>query len=286
MSNSVSSDRFYFSVDTLSLIRKYSGSTFVIKYGGSAMKNKLLQLNIIQDISLLYLLGIKIILVHGGGYLIDNWLRKLNIDPIFKEGLRVTDSKTMEVVEMVLSGHINKQLISLLNRNQVPSVGLSGKDANLITAVPLVNNSNNFTGTVHCINSKILSTLLDSKFFPVISSVASDIKGDTYNINADTLASSIASSMQADKLILLTDTPGILYNINDKSSLIKNISLNQIYNLKSAGIITNGMIPKIDCCIDALKNNVPAVHIIDGRVRYSLLYEILTNDRFGSMLVA
>nr|YP_010851493.1 acetylglutamate kinase [Echinothamnion hookeri]WGH14337.1 acetylglutamate kinase [Echinothamnion hookeri] len=286
MSNSVDSDRFYFSADTLPLIRKYSGSTFVIKYGGSAMKNKLLQLNIIQDISLLYFLGIKIILVHGGGYLIDSWLRKLNIDPIFKEGLRVTDAKTMEVVEMVLSGHINKQLISLLNQNEIPSVGLSGKDANLITAVPLVNNSNNFTGNVHCINNKILSTLLDSKFFPVISSVASDVKGDTYNINADTLASSIASSMQADKLILLTDTPGILYNIDDKSSLIKNISLNKIDTLKSAGIITNGMIPKIDCCIDALKNNVPAVHIIDGRVRYSLLYEILTNDRFGSMLVA
>nr|YP_010850702.1 acetylglutamate kinase [Lophurella hookeriana]WGH13349.1 acetylglutamate kinase [Lophurella hookeriana] len=286
MSNSVSAERFYFSVDTLSLIRKYSGSIFVIKYGGSAMKNKSLQLNIIQDISLLYLLGIKIILVHGGGYLIDSWLRKLNIDPIFKEGLRVTDAKTMEVVEMVLSGHINKQLISLLNQNQIPSVGLSGKDANLVTAVPLINNSNNFTGNVHRMNSQILSTLLDSKFFPVISSVASDEKGDTYNINADTLASSIASSMQADKLILLTDTPGILYNINDKSSLIKNISLNKIDDLKSAGIITNGMIPKIDCCIDALKNNVPAVHIIDGRVRYSLLYEVLTNDRLGSMLVA
>nr|YP_010850504.1 acetylglutamate kinase [Lophurella caespitosa]WGH13150.1 acetylglutamate kinase [Lophurella caespitosa] len=286
MSNSVSAERFYFSVDTLSLIRKYSGSIFVIKYGGSAMKNKSLQFNIIQDISLLYLLGIKIILVHGGGYLIDSWLRKLNIDPIFKEGLRVTDAKTMEVVEMVLSGHINKQLISLLNQNRIPSVGLSGKDANLVMAVPLSNNSNNFTGNVDYINSQILNTLLDSKFFPVISSVASDEKGDTYNINADTLASSIASSMQADKLILLTDTPGILYNINDKSSLIKNISLNKIDGLKSAGIITNGMIPKIDCCIDALKNNVPAVHIIDGRVRYSLLYEILTNDRFGSMLVA
>nr|WGH13743.1 acetylglutamate kinase [Lophurella pseudocorticata] len=286
MSNSVSPERFYFSIDTLSLIRKYSGSTFVIKYGGSAMKNKSLQLNIIQDISLLYFLGIKIILVHGGGYLIDSWLRKLNIDPIFKEGLRVTDAETIEVVEMVLSGHINKQLVSLLNQNQIPSVGLSGKDANLVTAVPLIDNSNNFTGNVHCINSQILSTLLDSKFFPVISSVASDVKGDTYNINADTLASSIASSMQADKLILLTDTPGILYDIHDKSSLIKNISLNKIDNLKSAGIISNGMIPKIDCCIDALKNNVPAVHIIDGRVRYSLLYEILTNDGFGSMLVA
>nr|WGH12756.1 acetylglutamate kinase [Echinothamnion sp.] len=286
MSNSIISDRFYFSVDTLSLIRKYAGSTFVIKYGGSAMKNKSLQLNIIQDISLLYFLGIKIILVHGGGYLIDSWLRKLNIEPIFEAGLRITDAKTIEVVEMVLSGHVNKQLISLLNQNYIPSVGLSGKDANLVTAIPLVKNSKDFTGNVHRINSKILSILLDSKFLPVISSVAADIKGNTYNINADTLAGSIASSMQADKLILLTDTPGVLSNVDDKSSLIQNICLDEIYKLKSGGFITGGMIPKIDSCIDALNNDVPAVHIIDGRVRYSLLYEILTNERIGSMLVA
>nr|YP_010851296.1 acetylglutamate kinase [Aphanocladia delicatula]WGH14139.1 acetylglutamate kinase [Aphanocladia delicatula] len=285
MSNSVSSDRFYFSVDTLSLIRQYSGSTFVIKYGGSAMKSKSLQLNIIQDISLLYLLGIKIVLVHGGGYLIDYWLRKLSIEPIFEDGLRVTDIKTMEVVEMVLSGNVNKRLVSLLNQNQIPSVGLSGKDANLITAVPLFNNSNNFTGNVNNVNSRILSTLLDNKFFPVISSVASDMEGNTYNVNADTLASAVAVSLQADKLILLTDIPGVLSNIHDKSSVIKNINLDKINTLKSSGAIDGGMIPKIDCCIDALNNNIPSVHILDGRVRYSLLYEILTKDRLGSMLV-
>nr|WGH12953.1 acetylglutamate kinase [Echinothamnion sp.] len=286
MSNSASSDRFYFSVDTLSLIRRYAGSTFVIKYGGSVMKNKSLQLNVIQDISLLYLLGIKIILVHGGGYLIDYWLHKLSIEPIFEEGLRVTDINTMEVAEMVLSGHINKNLVSLLNRNQIPSVGLSGKDANLITAVPLFNNSNNFTGNVYDVDSRILSTLLDNKFFPVISSVASDIEGNTYNINADTLASAIAASIQADKLILLTDTPGVLYDIHDKSSVIKSINLDRINTLKCSGVITDGMIPKIDCCIHALKNNVPSVHIIDGSIRYSLLYEILTKNRLGSMLVS
>nr|YP_009398123.1 acetylglutamate kinase [Gredgaria maugeana]ARW67309.1 acetylglutamate kinase [Gredgaria maugeana] len=285
MSNSVSSDRFYFSVDTLSLIRQYAGSTFVIKYGGSAMKCKSLQTNIIQDISLLYLLGIKIVLVHGGGYLIDYWLRKLSIEPIFEEGLRVTDIKTMEVVEMVLSGHVNKRLVSLLNQNQIPSVGLSGKDANLITASPLFNNSHNFTGNVDYVNSKILSTLLDNKFFPVVSSVASDMEGNTYNINADTLASAVAVSLQADKLILLTDTPGVLSNIHDKSSVIKNINLDKINILKSSGVINSGMIPKIDCCIHALNNNIPSVHILDGRVRYSLLYEILTKDRLGSMLV-
>nr|YP_009393387.1 acetylglutamate kinase [Symphyocladiella dendroidea]ARW61949.1 acetylglutamate kinase [Symphyocladiella dendroidea] len=285
MSNSVTSERFYFSVDTLSLIRKYAGSTFVIKYGGSAMKSKSLQLNVIYDIAFLYSLGIKIILVHGGGYLIDSWLVRLNIKPKFERGLRVTDANTMQVVEMVLSGYINKNLISLLNQYDIPALGLSGKDAKLVTAFPLSQNFNDFTGKVDNINDKMLSTLLDNSFLPVIASVASDVKGDTYNINADTLASAIASNIKADKLILLTDTPGVLYNIHDSSSLIKHINLNEIYNLKSTGVITDGMIPKIDCCIHALNNNVPAVHVIDGRVRYALLYELLTNNRLGSMLV-
>nr|YP_010619736.1 Acetylglutamate kinase [Tayloriella tenebrosa]WAX03749.1 Acetylglutamate kinase [Tayloriella tenebrosa] len=285
MSNPLTSERFCFSVDTLSLIRKYAGSTFVIKYGGSAMKSKDLQLNVIHDIAFLYSLGIKIILVHGGGYLIDNWLMKLNIKPKFERGLRVTDANTIELVEMVLSGYVNKNLTSLLNQNNIPAVGLSGKDANLVTAIPISQSSNDFTGNVNHINSKILSTLLDNSFLPVVASVASDLKGQTYNINADTLAGSIASYTKADKLILLTDTPGILSNIHDNSSLIKHINLNKVYDLKSTGVITHGMIPKIDCCIDALKNEVSAAHIIDGRVRYALLYELLTNDRLGSMLV-
>nr|YP_010619347.1 Acetylglutamate kinase [Amplisiphonia pacifica]WAX03360.1 Acetylglutamate kinase [Amplisiphonia pacifica] len=285
MSNSVTSERFYFSVNTLSLIRKYAGSTFVIKYGGSAMKSKSLQLNVIYDIALLYSLGIKIILVHGGGYLIDNWLMKLNIKPKFEKGLRVTDANSMEVVEMVLSGYLNKSLIDLLNQSDIPAVGLSGKDANLVTASHFSQNFNDFTGKVDHIDIKILSTLLDNNFLPVVASVASDLKGRTYNINADTLAGSIASYIKADKLILLTDTPGILSNVHDSSSLIKHLNLNEIYNLKLTGVITDGMIPKIDCCINALNNYVPAVHIIDGRVRSALLYELLTNDRLGSMLV-
>nr|ARW60682.1 acetylglutamate kinase [Polysiphonia sp.] len=286
MSNYSNLDRFYFSSDTFSLINKYTGSTFIIKYGGSAMKDKSVQLNVIQDISLLYLLGIRIVLVHGGGYLINNWLSKLNIEPKFNQGLRVTDAQTMEVVEMVLSGNINKQIVSLFNQNNIAAVGLSGKDANLITAFPLFSDSNNFTGKVDSINNKILCTLLDNQFCPVVGSVATDSAGQTYNINADTLASSIAVSMKADKLILITDTPGLLYNVHDKSTLIKELNLNKINHLKSNGIITDGMIPKIDCCVDALINDVPQVHIIDGRVRYSLLYEILTYSRIGSMLVA
>nr|YP_010618961.1 Acetylglutamate kinase [Deltalsia parasitica]WAX02974.1 Acetylglutamate kinase [Deltalsia parasitica] len=286
MSNSIPSERFHFSIDTLSLIRKYDGSTFVIKYGGSAMKSKSLQLNVIYDIAFLYSLGIKIILVHGGGYLIDNWLMKLNIKPKFEEGLRVTDANTMEVVEMVLSGNVNKNLVSLLNQYNISALGLSGKDANLVTASPISQKINDFTGNVDHINSEVLRNLLDNSFLPVVASIACNLKGQTYNINADTLASSIASYIKADKLILLTDVPGILSNIHDNSSLIKYLDLNGIYDLKARGVITDGMIPKIDCCINSLNNDVEAVHIIDGRVRYSLLYELLTSDRLGSMLVA
>nr|YP_009395865.1 acetylglutamate kinase [Herposiphonia versicolor]ARW64845.1 acetylglutamate kinase [Herposiphonia versicolor] len=286
MSNLSTSERFYFSHDTLSLINKYSGSTFVIKYGGSAMKNSSLKLNIIQDISFLRSLGIKIILVHGGGYLIDHWLSKLNIQPKFQDGLRVTDAITMDVVEMVLSGHINKNLVSLFSRHNINSVGLSGKDASLVMATPLFDNSNNFAGRINKINIDLLNIFLSNDIFPVVASVATDLQGITYNINADTLASSIASSVKADKLILLTDTPGLLYDLNDTSTVIKDLNLEKINDLNSKGIIKNGMIPKINCCIDAINNNVPAAHIIDGRIRYSLLYEILTYERVGSMLVA
>lgn len=283
MSNFSNAERFYFSNDTLSLINKYAGSTFVIKYGGSAMKNNSLKLDIIRDICLLYSLGIKIILVHGGGYLIDNWLDKLGIESKFLNGLRVTDSKTMEVVEMVLSGNINKGIVSLLCQHSINAIGLSGKDSSLITAIPLFSDINNFTGKVGKINNNLLYTLISNDIFPVIASIATDIRGYSYNINADTLASSIASSVKAEKLILITDTPGLLLNVNDSSTLIKNIKLSEINNLISQGIISGGMIPKVDSCIDALNNNVKAAHIIDGRIRYSLLYEILTYDRVGSM---
>ncbi len=286
MSNFSPSDRFCFSSDTLSLINKYSGSTFVIKYGGSAMKSDSLKLSIVQDISLLYLLGIKIVLVHGGGFLIDQWLNKLSIQPKFHNGLRVTDAQTMELVEMVLSGNINKNLVSLFNKYDVNSIGLSGKDSNFITAVPISNDLNNFTGKVDKINPFLLHTLLSNNIFPIIASIAPDLQGLTYNINADTLASSVASSLHAEKLILITDTPGLLSNVNDTSSLIKHLTLDQLNALTKKNIIKDGMIPKVNACVEALHNNVSSSHIIDGRVKHSLLYEILTYDRLGSMFVS
>nr|YP_009398328.1 acetylglutamate kinase [Thaumatella adunca]ARW67514.1 acetylglutamate kinase [Thaumatella adunca] len=285
MSNFAISDRFYFSSDTISLVNKYAGATFVIKYGGSVMKNNLLQTYVIQDLSFLYSLGIKVVLVHGGGFLINNWLRKLEIEPKFENGIRITDQESMEVVEMVLNGKINKQLVSLLNQNNIPSIGISGKDASLVQASPIFGDSNNLTGKVDSINAKILNLLMSNNYMPVIASVASDLIGNTYNINADTLASSIASELKADKLILLTDTPGILYNLNDSSSLIKYLDIETVNDLQSKGIISDGMIPKVQSCINALQSNVKAAHIIDGRLRHSLLFELFTYDRLGSMIV-
>ena len=285
MSNTLITDRFYFSDDTLSLLDKYNGSTFVIKYGGSAMKNSSLQLQVIKDLSLLYYLGINIILVHGGGMFIDQWLHKLNIQPSFENGVRVTDPQTMDIVEMVLIGRVNKRLVSLFNRNNITSVGLSGQDANLVTASSMFGSVNNFTGRVDSVNPNLLKLLLSNKFIPVIASIACDVHGNRYNINADTIASSIAVAIKADKLVLLTDTPGVLLDLHDCSTLIKQLNLDSINSLKSSNVISGGMIPKIQSCIDALNGDVKSTHIIDGRIKHALLHELLTHDRLGSMIV-
>nr|ARW63804.1 acetylglutamate kinase [Chondria sp. (in: red algae)] len=284
MSNNLISDRFCFSPDVLSLARKYAGSTFVVKYGGSAMKDSTVQSNVIQDLSLLHSLGINIVLVHGGGAFINNWLNKLNIKPQFSNGIRVTDLQTMEIVEMVLAGKVNKKLVSLINQNNILSVGLSGQDANLVLASSISSKNDNLTGKVDCVNPYILNLLIANKCIPVIASIASDHKGNRYNINADTIASAIASSLGAEKLILLTDTPGVLSNVNDYSTLIKHLNLEMIDNLKRNNIITGGMIPKIQSCVDALSQNVESAHIINGKMTNSLLREVLTYERIGSMI--
>lgn len=277
-------DRFYINSETISFIQTYSGSTFLIKYGGSAMKNKLLQSYIIQDIVLLSSFNINIILVHGGGYIIDSWLRKLNIEPIFHNGIRVTDNKTIEVVEMVLSSKVNKKLVSQLNQSCVLAVGLSGKDANLINASSISGIFNDYTGKIDSINPDILSVLLSNGFIPVISSVAADNLGYTYNINADTAASFIAASLRVDKYILITDTLGVLKDLNRSDTIIRDLKINQIDDLKSDGTISGGMIPKLDSCTYSISNGVKESHIIDGRLKHSLLSEIFTFDRIGSRI--
>lgn len=287
MLNNLYSESFSFlnDKDILLFKQKYSSSIFVIKYGGSVMKDNNLKLKVVQDLAFLYSLGIKLILVHGGGPFINDWLLKFDIEPKFKDGIRITDFKTMEIVEMVLSGQVNKQLVSLLCNNNILAIGLSGKDSNLIIASPKFKSANDFVGNIDYVDNKILNLLLSNNYVPVIASIATDFNSQTYNINADTVAGAIAKSVKAEKLILLTDTPGIMSNIDDSSTLLKNLTVTQVNKLKKNQIISDGMIPKVDCCIEALLNNVSSTHIIDGRVEHSILYETLTVDRLGSMIV-
>nr|QCI07080.1 acetylglutamate kinase [Haraldiophyllum bonnemaisonii] len=287
MLNNLDLEKFSFlsSQDILDFKNKYFGSIFVIKYGGAAMKNDNLKYKVIQDLVFLHSLGIHLILVHGGGPFINDWLLKLNIKPQFNDGIRVTDHTTMEVVEMVLSGKINKELVGLLSTFNVSAIGLSGKDSNLITASPLFNSLNNYVGKIESINNKILNLLLQSNYIPVLASIGLDSSNNTYNINADTVASSIAISMNAKKLVLLTDISGIMLDINDNSTLLKQLNLSTVNQLKANNTIYGGMIPKVDCCINALLSNIDSTHIIDGRVEHALLYEMLTPARLGSMIV-
>nr|YP_009296320.1 acetylglutamate kinase [Sebdenia flabellata]AOM65255.1 acetylglutamate kinase [Sebdenia flabellata] len=270
--------------EALPFIQMFSGRTIVIKYGGSAMKNQLLKDKVIEDILFLSCIGIKIVLVHGGGPMINDWLTKVNIKPKFNKGIRVTNQETMEIVEMVLAGKVNKDLVTLLNRKNGCAVGLSGKDGHLILAEKLLNIDDDYVGKIKVVNTKILNLLLSNGYIPVIASIAADMNAQAYNINADTVAGAIAESLHAEKLILLTDTPGIMLDVNDSQTLIKKLNLSYVEHLKNTDVISGGMIPKVDCCIKALCNNVNSTHIIDGRVEHSLLLEILTSEGIGSML--
>jgi len=285
MSYNLNLKYFSFVGEILPMITQYSGKIFVIKYGGSIMSNDDLKLKIVEDISFLYSLGIKVILVHGGGPLINDYLSKFNIKPIFKNGIRVTDDTTMEVVEMVLSGKINKNLVSLFSANNILSVGLSGKDATMVTSSPLFSDLHNLVGKIESIDNNFLRLLLSNNYLPIISSISSGYDNKTYNINADIFAGLIARSLLADKFILLTDTPGVMFNINDPSTLIKKLNVSQIEDLKRQSIISGGMIPKVDCCVQALQSGVKSVHIIDGKLEHSLLYELFTELGIGSQII-
>nr|QCI08000.1 acetylglutamate kinase [Plumaria plumosa] len=277
-------DRVQSFLNLVPFIQKYVGSIFVIKYGGAAMTDISLTNKVIEDILFLYYLGIKPVVIHGGGPSINSWLTKLDIKPQFQDGIRLTDSSTMKIVEMVLLGEVNPNLVSCFNKVNKVAIGLSGKDSQLIEASPYFDGPNNFVGKVDMINNDLIHLLLNNKYIPVIASIASDTNGQSYNINADTVASAIASSLKADKLILLTDTLGLLSNPQDSSTLIKELNIEEVNNLKYNNIISGGMIPKINACINALNNNVNYTHIIDGRLEHSLLYELFTLDRIGSRI--
>ncbi|WP_107670236.1 acetylglutamate kinase [Cyanothece sp. BG0011] len=272
--------------EALPYIQQFAGRTVVIKYGGAAMKDSSLKDKVIRDIIFLACVGVHPVVVHGGGPEINTWLDKLGIEPQFKDGLRVTDAPTMDVVEMVLVGRVNKELVSLINQAGGQGVGLCGKDGNLVKARRVDKDDIGFVGEVSKVNVKIVHSLVTNNYIPVISSVAADDTGQAYNINADTFAGEVAAALGAEKLILLTDTPGILENYQDPSTLITKLDIKQARDLIAQGIVAGGMIPKVNCCVRSLAQGVRAAHIIDGRIPHALLLEIFSDRGIGSMIVA
>ena len=272
--------------EALPYIQKFTGRTVVVKYGGAAMKDGSLKEGVIRDLVFMSCVGIRPILVHGGGPEINSWLEKLGIEPQFKDGLRVTDAATMDVVEMVLVGRVNKEIVSLIDRSGGNAVGLCGKDGNLIVARPDGREGIGFVGEVSSVNVNILNTLVKSGYIPVVSSVAADENGQAYNINADTVAGEIAAALGAEKLILMTDTPGLMRNFKDPDTLIRQLDIPGARALIDDGTVSGGMIPKLTCCVRSLAQGVKAAHIIDGRLPHSLLLEIFTDNGIGSMIVS
>jgi acetylglutamate kinase len=272
--------------EALPYIQQFSGRTVVIKYGGAAMKDSTLKADVIRDIVFLSCVGLRPVIVHGGGPEINTWLTRIGIEPQFKNGLRVTDASTMEVVEMVLVGRVNKEIVDLINRAGGDAVGLCGKDGASIKARPQGGEDIGFVGEVSSIDVQLVESLVNSNYIPVISSVAADENGQSYNINADTVAGELAAALNAEKLILLTDTPGILRDRENPESLITKLDIHQAREAIDSGIVAGGMIPKVTCCVRSLAQGVRAAHIIDGRVPHALLLEIFTDAGIGTMMVA
>jgi acetylglutamate kinase len=272
--------------EALPYIQQFTGRIVVVKYGGAAMKSDALKETVIRDVVFMSCVGLRPVLVHGGGPEINSWLEKLGIEPQFKNGLRVTDAATMDVVEMVLVGRVNKDIVTRINQAGATAIGLCGKDGNLITARPQGQEDIGFVGEVQNVNTNVIQPLLKAGSIPVISSVAADETGQAYNINADTVAGEIAAALGAEKLILLTDTPGILQDYKNPDTLLPKLSIQKARALIQEGIVAGGMIPKVDCCVRSLAQGVRAAHIIDGRLPHALLLEIFTDAGIGSMIVA
>ena len=269
-------------VEALPYIKRYNGKTVVVKYGGNAMLNDTLKAAVMEDIVLLNLIGVRVVLVHGGGPEINEMLAKMNKKSEFIDGLRYTDAETAEIVQMVLSGKVNKSLVNLLEVAGGRAIGLCGADGSLISA-DFLDKKLGFVGKITSVNPKVITDVLDKGYIPVISTVASDKAGNIYNINADTAAASISGAMAAESLILMTDIKGLLRDKNDENTLIEKVKVSEIPTLVKEGIISGGMIPKIESCSDCIKNGVKKAFIIDGRVPHALLIEVLTNQGIGTM---
>lgn len=272
-------------IEAIPYIQSFRGKTVVVKYGGSAMVDSKIKEMMMQDIALFKLIGVNIVLVHGGGPFINNMLDRMSIEPKFIEGLRVTDSDTMEVVEMVLSGKINKEIVNDIQKLGLKATGISGKDGMTLRAEKLMKNGLDlgYVGSIVDVDTGLIDSLLDSGQIPVVAPVGRDSEGNTYNINADYAAVSIAAALKAQKLVFVTDVRGVMEDVENPDSLISLMSVEQAKDKIEEGIISGGMIPKVECCIDAVESGVETVHIIDGRVEHSMLLEIFTQDGIGTM---
>lgn len=268
----------------LPYIQNYNKKTIVIKYGGNAMINEELKQQVMEDIILLRLVGVRIVLVHGGGPEITETLAKIGKETVFVDGLRVTDKETADVVQMVLAGKINKSLVNLLQIKGGKAMGISGIDGNLITAKPK-DPRLGYVGTITDVNVEPIIDLIRHHYIPVVSTVARDEEGNVYNINADTAAAYIAGALEAECLISMTDIAGILKDKDDPSTLIPKITVSEAKNLFADGTISGGMIPKVECCLEAIARGVKKVFIMDGRVPHSLLIETLTDEGAGTMVI-
>ena len=268
----------------LPYIRRYRGKVVVVKYGGNAMINEQLKQQVMEDIVLLWLIGVKVVLVHGGGPEINDTMKKLGKEAQFVNGLRVTDKETMEIVQMVLAGKINKTLVNLIQMKGGHAVGVSGIDGGILEA-RMKDEALGFAGTVTKVRPQPINDLLEKGYIPVVSTVASDRLGNAYNINGDTAAARIAGALNAERLIMMTDIAGILRDKDDPSTLIPHITVEEARKLYDSGVISGGMIPKVDCCIDALEHGVDNVVIMDGRIPHSILMELLTDEGAGTMVM-
>ncbi len=271
-------------VQAMPYIQKYRGRIIAVKYGGNAMVSEELKNQVMEDIALLHMIGVQVVLLHGGGPEISATLKKLGKEARFIDGLRVTDADTIDVVQMVLAGKVNKDLVALLQRKGVNAVGLSGIDSRMISAVQR-DPALGYVGRITAVDVSVVRDVMAAGYVPVISTLGCDDEGNIYNINADTAAAWVAGAMGAERLFMMTDVPGILRDKDDPDTLIPCVDLDEAVELFEEGVIAGGMIPKVECCIDAIHRGVGRVIILDGRVSHSILLEILTNEGAGTMVM-
>ena len=274
-------------IQALPYIQKFKNKTIVIKYGGHAMVNEELKKAVIHDLILLSYVGIRVVVVHGGGMEINDFLKKMGKESKFVQGQRYTDGETMDIVQMILCGKVNKEIVSLVEQSGGKAIGVCGLDGKMLEAEQLLINGEDigYVGSITGVNTKIIDDMINQNYIPIIATVATGVKdGRPYNVNADIAASKIAAQLGAEKLILLTDVPGIMRDIEDEDTLISELKLQDIPSLTMEGVLTKGMIPKVECCVEAVRRGVKKAHIINGTVPHSLLLELFSDKGIGTMI--